>query len=295
MSPCSRCACPFTSHQWTNARPEGRGRCTFASGSVYEGQWRGGDIEGEGELRAARGHIYSGQWARSKKHGKGQLTMNGGTIFIGEFSDDAMGEGKLIYNPTNIALRQTYEGAFKHSDSGSVKGSLAALKAGALGQRHGEGTYRYPDGSVYSGQWERGVRHGVGTYVQVLRVPSLLGEGVDEVEWRYTGEWQDDIRTGKGTEFDPRTGETYEGDFVRNAQHGFGKLVGPDGETYEGGFSNGNKHGRGQETLPPPAPGMGPVIFVGVWERGQKQGTGTAILRPDKDRSKPLRIRVFGV
>ena len=280
--------------QWVNARAEGKGLCTFASGSIYKGEWRNGDIEGEGELNAARGHVYVGQWVGSKKHGEGKLTMNSGTIFIGEFRDDAMGSGKLIYNPNNIALRQTYEGNFKHV-AAKQKTSLAAVKAGALGQRHGEGTYVYPDGSKYSGQWERGIRHGIGTYIMILQVPSLLGEGVDDVEWSYTGAWKDDVRTGQGKEFDPRTGETYTGEFVKNARHGRGALVGPDGETYEGGFVHGNKHGKGQETLPPPAPGMAPVVFQGRWENGEKLGLGVAVLRPDKARSKPLRIRVFGV
>ena len=31
--------------------------------------------------------------------------------------------------------------------------------------KHGEGEYKYPDGSVYNGQWKFGKKHGLGTYI----------------------------------------------------------------------------------------------------------------------------------
>ncbi len=53
------------------------------------------------------------------------------------------------------------------------------------GRREGFGVYRYKDGSVYTGQWARNVRHGIGRHV------SLNGD-------LYVGDYVDDKRHGLG-------------------------------------------------------------------------------------------------
>jgi hypothetical protein len=54
-----------------------------------------------------------------------------------------------------------------------------------LGIKHGEGTYKFPDGAHYSGAWANGARHGQGTM--------RYTDGS-----RYEGEWFSNMRQGKG-------------------------------------------------------------------------------------------------
>ncbi|CAE7211473.1 Morn1 [Symbiodinium natans] len=44
-------------------------------------------------------------------------------------------------------------------------------------------------------------------------------------------------RTDKGTMI-------YEGDYLDDAKHGFGKFTWPNGNVYEGGWQNGKRHGK---------------------------------------------------
>ena len=50
----------------------------------------------------------------------------------------------------------------------------------------GQGTYTYPDGRQYVGEWKNGIRHGQGTY-------TFLDGG------QYVGEWENDKPNWQGT------------------------------------------------------------------------------------------------
>lgn len=52
-------------------------------------------------------------------------------------------------------------------------------------QRHGQGTFWYPDGSVYDGDWTKGQRNGYGVYIYAN------GD-------KYLGMWKEDRRHGQG-------------------------------------------------------------------------------------------------
>jgi hypothetical protein len=64
----------------------------------------------------------------------------------------------------------------------------------------GQGKYKWPDESTYDGQVKNGLRHGVGTYINVK-------EGVE-----YKGEWINGMRHGKGT-LTYKNGSVYEGEW----------------------------------------------------------------------------------
>jgi len=99
-----------------------------------------------------------------------------------------------------------------------------------------EGTYTYPDGKVYTGQWELRERSGRGT----------LKYADGRV---YDGEFKSGLRHGKGVMTWP-SGRRYEGDFVRGQRTGKGTLTYPDGRVYTGDFVDGEQAGRGVMALP---------------------------------------------
>jgi hypothetical protein len=99
-----------------------------------------------------------------------------------------------------------------------------------------EGTYTYPDGKVYTGQWEMRERNGRGTLTYADgRV--------------YDGEFKSGLRHGKGVMTWP-SGRRYEGDFLRGKRTGKGTMTYPDGRVYTGDFVDGEETGRGVMTLP---------------------------------------------
>uniref|UniRef100_A0A7S1C5G3 MORN repeat-containing protein 5 n=1 Tax=Bicosoecida sp. CB-2014 TaxID=1486930 RepID=A0A7S1C5G3_9STRA len=99
----------------------------------------------------------------------------------------------------------------------------------------GTGTFVYPDGSRYEGEWASDVdgvrrREGQGTF----------DDGVE----RYEGSWVADKMDGQG-KFVFATGAVYEGGFADNVFSGSGRYEWKDGATYEGGWRQGRMHGDG--------------------------------------------------
>ena len=145
--------------------------------------------------------------------GKGTMVYSTGHKYTGEFKKGMRdGEGFMT-----MPGGRTLKGRFQHNTVF-------------------EGTYTYPDGKVYIGQWELRERNGRGT----------LKYADGRV---YDGEFKSGWRHGKGTLTWP-SGRKYEGDFVRGSRTGKGTLTYPDGRVYTGDFVDGEQTGRGVMTLP---------------------------------------------
>ena len=80
--------------------------------------------------------------------------------------------------PVNPQALQNYQ-QFRNDKDGVYEGPYDEN-----GQRSGVGTCKWPDGSVYEGDWLNGLRHGSGKYT------------CDD--YIYIGEWQQDMRHGRG-------------------------------------------------------------------------------------------------
>ena len=78
-----------------------------------------------------------------------------------------------------------------------------------------KGTFTWPDGSTYDGEWFEGRMHGNGTYT------SLDGK-------KYDGEWFEGKRHGKGI-FTWPDDSTYDGEWFEGRMHGNGTYTWPDG------------------------------------------------------------------
>ena len=87
-------------------------------------------------------------------------------------------------------------------------------------------------GNCYSGEFENGVRHGIGA--------ARFSDGSS-----YEGRWENGIFEGKGLLRFP-DGTFYEGEFTNGAYHGDGYLSCADGSNYRGEWKNGKYHGKGE-------------------------------------------------
>ena len=75
--------------------------------------------------------------------------------------------------------------------------------------------------------------------------------GFGKYIWRdgesYVGEWKNNLKHGKGIDYDKNGKIIYEGDYVNDQYEGNGKLIEENGDYYIGQFLNDFKHGKGIE------------------------------------------------
>jgi len=112
----------------------------------------------------------------------------------------------------------------------------------------GAGTRIYSDGSRYTGDWANNVRSGKGRWSSTAGI-------------FYDGQWVLDQFNGKGHLIKPN-GTTYRGHFRRDKKHGPGKITYSNHNSYEGRWLGGKKHGKGIATI-------GEQIFSQIWRNGK--------------------------
>lgn len=88
------------------------------------------------------------------------------------------------------------------------------------GYAHGQGLYKWFDGSEYHGEFKNGRNHGSGT---------LKMKNGDI----YEGEFKKDLKDGRGV-YEEKLGGRYEGDFKKDLKDGQGIYTDEDGSSYNG-------------------------------------------------------------
>ena len=192
----------------------------------------------------------------------------------------------LLFGRNTIALAESPEqaasGTLNYSDGSIYEGEILYGRI-----RNGTGTFTWPSGETYTGNWEN---------------DSFTGKG--EMTWpnlgTYSGEFSNGKRDGTGTftwaySGDPEEGKpvsyegswtadqigpsgkltlagigTYEGEFTKNTRNGIGEFTWLNGDKYSGSWSNDVISGEGTLTL---ADG---TVFEGNFMKGElKNGTVT--------------------
>ena len=175
---------------------------------------------------------------KGQTHGQGTKTWANGDKHTGEFWNCRLVEFSLGANACgghrragHAAQAEAGQVAVHKGSSGLSTRSLlgvvfAVLLVGCSGLPWTtEGTYTWPDGDTYTGEWKDGKQHGQGTYT-----------GVDGS--RYIGEWKDGERNGQGT-YTFADGCKYTGEHRDGKQHGQGTFTRPDGTAVTGEWRNG--------------------------------------------------------
>lgn len=121
--------------------------------------------------------------------------------------------------------------------------------------QNGEGVYRHPDGSEYSGEFRNAKMHGEGTYTYASR-----GE-------KYVGEWRNNVINGQGTYY-YRSGNRYQGEWRNGRKEGQGTYLYANGDKYVGDFTNDQPNGQGVYYY------RSGDRYEGEWRNGRKEGQG---------------------
>jgi len=141
----------------------------------------------------------------------------------------------------------------------------------------GMGTYQYPSGARYVGQFYEGKINGEGVlyfsngdkYAGQWRDYYRQGEGIltfaDGSE--YVGDFKKSLFNGKGI-MSYTNGDQYRGEWKDNMSHGTGKYIFHFGDRYEGQFQKGQFHGRGIYYFKDGS------RYEGEWADNEKHGIG---------------------
>jgi len=241
----------------------GRGIYVYPSGAKYIGDFKNGEIHGVGTCYNTNGSKYQGQWEHRYPHGKGTKTYEDGYKYTGLWNRGKPVDANGNFIEEYVVVRKEEKEDITDIQSGCLSGDCVG----------GQGTFAYPDGSKYDGQFAGSKPNGMGTwyfpngdrYVGSFRDNFPDGKGtfygadgsVLEGMWRdgeYAGKEQPaerrtgcidgDCLEGEGV-FAYEDGSTYRGTFEKGVPGGDGVRHFPNGDRYEGEFQDGLYHGTG--------------------------------------------------
>ena len=146
---------------------EGAMKCgimTFKSGDVYSGEFMDSMFHGSGKMLFANGDEYSGEFEKGAKHGSGQLII--AIKGEGQSSAIAAEEEQPSQSESQDELQQVAKSAFKilekaqkeTGEEDEVKENMGVYVGEFQNdEMHGNGTFTFPDGSEYIGEFENGL------------------------------------------------------------------------------------------------------------------------------------------
>lgn len=248
----------------------GRGTFVYPSGAKYTGDFKNGEINGKGVCVYSDGSKYEGDWVLRYPEGKGTKTLKDGSKLTGTWKKGVLMDGQEIKaNGAILAAKGKQDGDGTTIQSGCINGDC----------EEGQGTYAYPDGSKYEGQFNKGKIHGWGTFYYTN------GD-------KYVGTFKENIANGKGTIFHAdgtqTVGEWKDGEYIGssliesgrigciqgNCDNGKGTYIYKDGEAkYVGEFKNSEPSGNGTVFY------ANGERYVGQWANGSFNGKGTLYLK----------------
>ena len=198
---------------------------------TYVGQIKAGDLpHGVGIGILTDGYLLEGRFENYLPQGHVKVTHPDKIgIFTGEVKDGV----KHGHGTTVLSSGNKYTGEHKN------------------GKRHGHGEYTFKIGHTYIGDWIQDAMHGTGTLYRV--------DGTE-----LGGQWRDNHQDGDGYrtspparrqgEEDPKTVNTYKGQYKEGKQHGYGTFTWtptsyyPKGATYVGMWKDNQRSGYGTYT-----------------------------------------------
>jgi len=181
---------------------------------------------------------YEGQYVEGKRCGIGKMTLPNGEKYHGEAS-----------------LRQQLLSLVEAATIARLPCRSAPAGTWEADRFHGDGTYYYKSGDIYSGGWLRGVRHGEGVLMYAADESQLVGR------WERGG-----IVSGKWVLKD---GTSWHGPFHRGKPLGRGVFYFPNGTMQEGEYVREGAT-AGDADAPPPEEGEeeGDEELKTVWKGG---------------------------
>ena len=214
------CVCLSTISCATKSNDSAKGVFFYRESFGEWGWHEDGDEEKDG--------IYEGEYRKGKPDGQGTYTHYSETkssVLLLPVMIQGWGESIVF---ALIILEMLHQGKPKLQDAKYVG-------AWKRGEKHGDGTYYFPNGDRYVGEWRRGKKHGEGVY--------FFSDGD-----RYKGNWRGGRKHGQGT-YTFSDGVLFAGEWKDGKVHGNGTYTYPDGAKLIRKWKNGKKKREGKLIL----------------------------------------------
>ncbi|CAF2102399.1 BnaA05g28620D [Brassica napus] len=201
----------------------------------------------------------------------------------GEITSDPSEDARFRNRELSLPNGESYDGTLLGNvpeGSGKYLWSDGSVYVGEWrrGMRHGNGKMRWASGACYEGEFSGGYMHGTGTYTDAnnltykgrwrLNLKHGLGYQVYPNGDVFEGSWIQGLGEGPG-KYTWGNGNIYLGDMKGGKMSGKGTLTWITGDSYEGSWLNGMMHGFGVYTW------RDGGSYVGTWTRGLKDGKGS--------------------
>ncbi|MCB0288443.1 MAG: hypothetical protein KDE57_17400, partial [Calditrichaeota bacterium] len=133
----------------------GVGTYKYPSGARYTGHFQDGEIHGIGVCYYTDGSKYQGEWVNRYPDGRGTKTYSDGTTRTGMWK-----KGRPVDTEGNVLEEYIARKQEESTDDGTN------IQSGCLAGdcKNGPGTYAYPDGSKYDGNFSNGKFQGDGVF-----------------------------------------------------------------------------------------------------------------------------------
>ena len=256
----------------------GQGVYIYPSGAKYIGSFQDGEIHGVGTVYYTDGSRYQGNWEHRYPHGEGVKVFKDGTTWKGMWE-----QGRPVNEEGDLVSDLAEKGETGDDiQSGCIEGDCD----------DGTGTYAYPDGSIYEGQFLGGKPNGRGDftypdkerYVGNFKSGLPHGNGIlHRPDGKQTvGAWREgeyignpridygregcisgDCKNGRGVYVYKGSTAKFTGTFKNGMPHGEGVAFYANGERYEGDWAAGSFHGTGTLSL------MDGTEVTGKWDEGR--------------------------
>ncbi len=176
-------ACPTAwlnggTSKWSNCF----GSVTFKNGNKYAGEWKDGQFSGQGTFTFSNGSVHVGQFKEGGRHGQGNSTHANGDKFVGEFKNDRRdGKGTYTWANGNVLVsdykddESNGQSTFFYLAADQFKGNILVVQA-EKGRWNGLGTYTWPNGTRFVGEWKDNHQNGLGIKYLADGTPEQSGQ-----------------------------------------------------------------------------------------------------------------------
>ena len=187
--------------EWKDGKRNGQGTFTFADGAKYVGEFKDDMRNGQGTYTFASGSTlvkYVGELKDNKRNGQGTLTFTNGDKYVGEFKEELRnGQGTLFASNSSVINEGIWaNGIFVRPAPVQQANAANQIVAAATQQPNISqsnlpacpssgrliycfGTYTYPSGNKYVGEFSQDKRNGQGIFYSSSG--SIISQGI----WSY--------------------------------------------------------------------------------------------------------------
>ncbi len=157
------------------------------------------------------------------------------SIAESEYSMDVLDDGIAFDTDSESGDSENGDNACYHTEFTLPNGDIE-IGVRVNNTTYWNGTFKFHDGSQYTGDWENGIIHGYGMMY-------YADGGI------YYGQWANNLRHGEGDmTYSNRT--KYSGEWKYDKPNGYGSRELDDGTIYDGDWLDGVEHGEGILTHP---------------------------------------------